>query len=79
MYRQNESSNASKGRIFFMSNSIVTNAAALIALVSLRASQSPLFVASKESQAGYRVSEAQDDTSTFSVVQANRRRDDNKI
>ena len=52
-----------------MSNSINTNVGAMVALASLRTTQSALNVASKQVQTGYRVSDAQDDASTFSVAQ----------
>ncbi|MCA0448769.1 MAG: flagellin [Proteobacteria bacterium] len=52
-----------------MSNSINTNVGALVALASLRTTQSALSVASKQVQTGYRVADAQDDASTFSVAQ----------
>ena len=52
-----------------MSNSINTNVGAMVALASLRTTQSALSVASKMVQTGYRVSDAADDASTFSVAQ----------
>ena len=52
-----------------MSNSINTNVGAMVALASLRTTQSALQVASKQVQTGYRVADAQDDASTFSVAQ----------
>ncbi len=52
-----------------MSNSINTNVGAMVALSSLRATNSALSVASKQVQTGYRVADAQDDASTFSVAQ----------
>ena len=52
-----------------MSNSINTNVGAMVALASLRTTQSALSVASKQVQTGYRVSDAADDASTFSVAQ----------
>jgi flagellin len=52
-----------------MSNSINTNIGAMVALASLRTTQAALSVASKQVQTGYRVSDAQDDASTFSVAQ----------
>jgi flagellin len=52
-----------------MSNSINTNVGAMVALASLRTTQSALSVASKQVQTGYRVADAQDDASTFSVAQ----------
>ncbi len=52
-----------------MSNSINTNVGAMVALASLRSTQSALNVASKQVQTGYRVADAQDDASTFSVAQ----------
>ena len=52
-----------------MSNSINTNVGAMVALSSLRTTQSALNVASKQVQTGYRVADAMDDASTFSVAQ----------
>jgi flagellin len=52
-----------------LSNSINTNVGAIVALASLRATQSALIDASKQVQTGYRVSDAADDSSTFSVAQ----------
>ena len=52
-----------------MANSINTNVGTLIALQSLRTTQSNLYVASKQVQTGYRVADASDDASTFSVAQ----------
>ena len=52
-----------------MSNSINTNIGAMVALSSIRTTQAALNVASKQVQSGYRVSDAQDDASTFSVAQ----------
>jgi flagellin len=52
-----------------MSNSINTNVGAMVALASLRTTQTALDVASKQVQTGYRVADAQDDASTFSVAQ----------
>ena len=52
-----------------MSNSINTNVGAMVALASLRTTQTALSVASKQVQTGYRVSDADDDASTFSVAQ----------
>jgi len=52
-----------------MSNSINTNVGAYTALASLRATQSGLNIASKQVQTGYRVADAADDASTFSVAQ----------
>ena len=52
-----------------MSNSINTNVGAMVALSSLRTTQSALNVASKQVQTGYRVADAADDASTFSVAQ----------
>jgi len=52
-----------------MSNSINTNVGALVALASLRTTQANLQVASKQVQTGYRVADAADDASTFSVAQ----------
>ncbi|MBI1245671.1 MAG: flagellin, partial [Alphaproteobacteria bacterium] len=51
------------------SNSINTNVGAMVALSSLRTTQSALNVASKQVQTGYRVADAADDASTFSVAQ----------
>jgi len=52
-----------------MSNSINTNVGAYVALASLRTTQVGLNVASKQVQTGYRVADASDDASTFSVAQ----------
>jgi len=52
-----------------MANSINTNVGAMVALASLRTTQSALSTASKQVQTGYRVADAQDDASTFSVAQ----------
>jgi flagellin len=52
-----------------MANSINTNVGAMVALSSLRATQSALNTASKQVQTGYRVADAADDASTFSVAQ----------
>ena len=52
-----------------MSNSINTNVGAMVALASLRTTQAALQVASKQVQSGYRVADAMDDASTFSVAQ----------
>jgi flagellin len=52
-----------------MTNSVNTNVGALLALSSLRSTQSALSIASKQVQTGYRVADAQDDASTFSVAQ----------
>jgi flagellin len=52
-----------------MANSINTNVGAMVALASLRSTQSALNTASKQVQTGYRVSDAADDASTFSVAQ----------
>ncbi|MBI1245858.1 MAG: flagellin [Alphaproteobacteria bacterium] len=52
-----------------MSNSINTNVGAMVALASLRVTQSALNSASKQVQTGYRVADAADDASTFSVAQ----------
>ena len=52
-----------------MSNSINTHVGAMVALASLRTTQSALNVASKQVQTGYRVADAADDASTFSVAQ----------
>ncbi len=52
-----------------MANSINTNVGAMVALASLRTTQSALNVASKQVQTGYRVADAADDASTFSVAQ----------
>jgi flagellin len=52
-----------------ISNSVNTNVGAMLALSSLRTTQSFLDVASKQVQTGYRVADASDDASTFSVAQ----------
>ena len=52
-----------------MSNSINTNVGSLQALSSLRITQAALNSASKQVQTGYRVADAADDASTFSVAQ----------
>ncbi len=52
-----------------MANSVNTNAAAYVALSSLRTTQTTLDTASKQVQTGYRVADASDDASTFSVAQ----------
>ena len=52
-----------------MSNSINTNVGAMVALSTLRTTQAALGAASKQVQTGYRVSDAADDASTFSVAQ----------
>jgi flagellin len=52
-----------------MANSINTNPGSLTALASLRLTQSALATASKQMQTGYRVADAADDASTFSVAQ----------
>jgi flagellin len=52
-----------------MSNSINTNVGAMVALSALRISQSNLSNESKVVQAGYRVADALDNASTFSVAQ----------
>jgi flagellin len=52
-----------------MSNSVNTNIGAMVALASLRTTTSALNSASKQVQTGYRVSDASDDASTFSVAQ----------
>jgi flagellin len=52
-----------------LSNSINTNIGTIVALASLRTAQSALSAASKQVQTGYRVSDAADDASTFSVAQ----------
>ncbi len=52
-----------------MSNSINTNVGAMVALSSLRTTTTALNVASKQVQTGYRVADAADDASTFSVAQ----------
>ncbi|MBL8806326.1 MAG: hypothetical protein JNN22_05710, partial [Rhodospirillales bacterium] len=51
------------------SNSINTNVGAMVALSSLRVTQAALNVSSKQVQTGYRVADAADDASTFSVAQ----------
>ncbi|MBI3504891.1 MAG: flagellin [Proteobacteria bacterium] len=50
-------------------NSVNTNVGAMLALSSLRITQTALNVASKQVQTGYRVADAADDASTFSVAQ----------
>ncbi len=52
-----------------MANSINTNVGAYTALASLRVTQISLDSASKQMQTGYRVADAADDASTFSVAQ----------
>jgi len=52
-----------------MSNSVNTNVGAMLALSSLRITQVALNTASKQVQTGYRVADAADDASTFSVAQ----------
>ncbi len=52
-----------------MANSVNTNVGAYTALASLRITQTALDVASKQVQTGYRVADAADDASTFSVAQ----------
>ena len=52
-----------------ISNSVNTNVGAMLALSSLRTTQSFLDAASKQVQTGYRVADASDDASTFSVAQ----------
>jgi flagellin len=52
-----------------MTNSVNTNVGAYTALASLRVTQIALDVASKQVQTGYRVADASDDASTFSVAQ----------
>ena len=52
-----------------MSNSINTNVAAMMANNSLRTAGAQLDRASKTVQTGYRVADASDDASTFSVAQ----------
>ena len=52
-----------------MSNSVNTNVGAMLALSSLRITQVALNTASKQVQTGYRVADASDDASTFSVAQ----------
>ncbi|MBL8830802.1 MAG: hypothetical protein JNL71_00295, partial [Rhodospirillales bacterium] len=52
-----------------MSNSINTNVGAMVALASVRATQSALNSAAKQVQTGYRIADAADDASTFSVAQ----------
>jgi flagellin-like hook-associated protein FlgL len=51
-----------------MSNSINTNVGALLAQSSLRTANTKLDRASKLVETGYRVSDATDDASTFSVA-----------
>ncbi len=50
-------------------NSVNTNVGAMLALSSLRTTQVALNVSSKQVQTGYRVADAADDASTFSVAQ----------
>ncbi len=52
-----------------MSTSINTNVGAMMAQASLRTSGAQLNAASKKVQTGYRVADAMDDASTFSVAQ----------
>jgi flagellin len=52
-----------------ISNSVNTNVGAMLALSSLRTTQSFLDTASKQVQTGYRIADAADDASTFSVAQ----------
>ncbi|MBL8652725.1 MAG: flagellin, partial [Alphaproteobacteria bacterium] len=52
-----------------MSNSVNTNLGAVTALASLRATQAHIAVSSKLLQTGYRVADAMDNASTFSVAQ----------
>jgi flagellin len=52
-----------------ISNSVNTNVGAMLALSSLRTTQTFLDAASKQVQTGYRVADAADDASTFSVAQ----------
>ncbi len=52
-----------------LQNSVNTNVGALSALRALRASTNDLNVAQKQLQTGYRVADAFDDASTFSVAQ----------
>jgi flagellin len=52
-----------------MSNSINTNLSAMVALGSLRTAGAMLATASKQVQTGYRVADAMDDSSTFTVAQ----------
>jgi flagellin len=52
-----------------MANSINTNPGSLTALASLRLTQRALATASKQMQTGYRVADAADDASSFSVAQ----------
>ncbi len=52
-----------------MSNSVNTNLGAVTALASLRATQANIAVSSKLVQTGYRVADAMDNASTFSVAQ----------
>jgi flagellin len=52
-----------------MANSVNTNIGAMAALQSLRVTQSNLETKSKVVQTGYRVADAMDDASTFSVAQ----------
>jgi len=52
-----------------LQNSVNTNTSALAALASLRTINNNLAVANKQIQTGYRVADAYDDASTFSVAQ----------
>jgi flagellin len=52
-----------------VANSVNTNIGAYTALGSLRSTRSALDAASKQTQTGYRVADASDDASTFSVAQ----------
>jgi flagellin len=52
-----------------MSNSVNTNLSAMVALGSLRTAGTMLASASKQVQTGYRVADAMDDSSSFTVAQ----------
>ena len=52
-----------------LSNSVNTNLGSMTALASLRRINADLLVANKQLQTGYRVADAADDASTFSVAQ----------
>ena len=52
-----------------LSNSVNTNTGSMTALASLRRINADLLVANKQLQTGYRVADAADDASTFSVAQ----------
>lgn len=56
-------------KAFVMTNSVNTNAGALVALSSLRGHGKALDVASKKIQTGFRVADASDDAAVFAVAQ----------